>query len=186
MIDPTKITNYNRSKEELEEFLIFCLLVAGKTASIQAKKLESFLSGRSPFNLLRKYRWDGILLERIQNAKLGQYNRLVKAFSQIVDLDVFACSVADLEKIPGIGPKTARFYILHSRPNQEVAVLDTHILKWLRDELGLNTPKSTPSSKKYLELEKEFISYCKKHKRKPADLDLEIWNKYSIKSGSNK
>lgn len=184
MIDPTKITNYNRNKEELEEFLLFCLLVAGKTASIQAKKLELFLSGRAPFKLLRKYRWDGVLLDKIKIAKLGQYNRLIKAFSQVVELDVFTCSIADLEQIPGIGPKTARFYILHSRPNQDIAVLDTHILKWLRDELGLKTPKSTPSSKKYLELEKEFISYCKKNKRNPADLDLEIWNKYSIKSGN--
>ena len=44
LIDPYKITNYKRSKNELEEFLLFCIVVAGKTAYIQAGKLEQFLN----------------------------------------------------------------------------------------------------------------------------------------------
>lgn len=182
MIDPTRITNFKRTKSELEELLLFCIIVAGKTASIQAKKLDLFLKddiSLSPFQLLDSYLRKGILLDKIKEAKLGQYNRLEKAFAQVLNLDVFNCTVAELENIMGIGPKTARFYILHSRSNQQVAVLDTHLLKWLREELGLNAPKSTPNSKQYLILEKEFLSYCKEHKKNPATLDLEIWNKYS-------
>lgn len=184
MIDPTKITDFKRTEQELEELLLFCILVAGKTAAIQAKKLEWFLQQdktRSPFDLLRHYIKKGILLEKIQEAKLGQYSRLVRAFVQVLELDVFNCTVEELEAITGIGPKTARFYILHSRKNQQVAVLDTHVLKWLRDELGLQAPKSTPSAKQYLILEKAFLNYCKANKKNPAIFDLEIWNKYSSK-----
>jgi hypothetical protein len=43
LIDPYKITNYKRSKNELEEFLLFCIVVAGKTAYIQSQKLDEFL-----------------------------------------------------------------------------------------------------------------------------------------------
>ena len=43
MITPTSITNYNRTEEELEEFLMFAILVAGKGAEMQAKKLDEFL-----------------------------------------------------------------------------------------------------------------------------------------------
>lgn len=187
MIDPTKITNFQRTQSELEELLLFCIIVAGKTASIQARKLEEFLQDNpslSPFELINFYLQKGILLKKIQEAKLGQYNRLAKAFSQVVNLNVFKCTIEELEAIMGIGPKTARFFILHSRQNQQVAVLDTHLLKWLRDELGLQTPKSTPTSKKYSILEKEFLSYCRKYKKNPATLDLEIWNKYSSKRTS--
>ena len=44
LIDPYKITNYKRSKNELEEFLLFCIVVAGKTAYIQSQKLDEFLT----------------------------------------------------------------------------------------------------------------------------------------------
>jgi len=183
MIDPRNITNFNRSEEELEELLLFCIIVAGKTASIQAKKLELFLTKEkfksSPFNLLRYYIKRKILLKKIKESKLGQYNRLKKAFVEVLSLNVKTCTVEELESITGIGPKTARFFILHSRPNQNIAVLDTHVLKWLKNELSIDTPKSTPSSKKYLELEQVFLEHCKAHNKNPAQFDLEIWNKYS-------
>lgn len=181
MVDPSKVTDFKRTREELEEFLLFCIVVAGKTAIIQARKLDEFLQGGAPFQLLKKYLKNKTLSQEIKKVKLGQYNRLEKAFTQVIELDVFTCGVEDLEKITGIGPKTARFFILHSRSNQKVAVLDTHILKWLRDELKIDTPKSTPNSKQYLILEQEFLNYCKQHKKNPAVLDLEIWNKYSTK-----
>lgn len=183
MIDPTKITKFDRTKPELEELLLFCIIVAGKTASIQAQKLELFLKKESPFQLIQSYIKKGVLLDKIKEAKLGQYNRLDKAFRQVIKLDVHKCSIEELEAIMGIGPKTARFYLLHSRKNQNVAVLDTHILRWLREELGIKTPKSTPTSKVYLALEQKFLDYCRQNKKNPATLDLEIWNRYSVKSG---
>lgn len=90
------------------------------------------------------------------------------------------CTVEDLENIKGIGAKTARFFIMHSRPNQRIAVLDTHILHWLRDQ-GVAAPKTTPSkgSKKYKDLELTFLTLADKLGEDPAILDLRIWNEYS-------
>ena len=83
----------------------------------------------------------------------------------------------DLEAIPGIGPKTSRFFLLHTRPNQEIAVLDTWILKYLKNA-GYNAPKATPSGKKYLELEKNFLFEARKNNMKPADFDIYIWRNF--------
>jgi hypothetical protein len=81
MIDPYNITNYNRTQNELEEFLLFCIVVAGKTAYIQAQKLNEFLSSVNtrlmmpeninPFQTLKSANQHGILFEEIKKAKLG-------------------------------------------------------------------------------------------------------------------
>jgi hypothetical protein len=190
MISPDNITNYNRTIEEAEEFLLFSIMVAGKNAKTTAKKLDSFLNlkkifgmeGMSPFQFI-KYLSKGNLLDlAIRNAKLGQYNRIKKAFEKIIELENLQnVSIEDLESVNGIGPKTARFFVLHSQKNVSLAVLDTHILSWLRDH-GVDAPKSTPSGKKYFELEKRFLTYAKEYEIKPAELDLQIWKSYSNKS----
>ena len=42
-IDPARITDFKRSKKDLEAFLIFCIAVAGKTAHVIANKVHSFI-----------------------------------------------------------------------------------------------------------------------------------------------
>jgi thermostable 8-oxoguanine DNA glycosylase len=82
--------------------------------------------------------------------------------------------VEELEKIPGLGLKTSRFFLLHSRKDQQVAVLDTHILRWMRSR-GWKAPKATPPLKKYKELEVAFLMECVWSGMTPATLDLFIW-----------
>jgi thermostable 8-oxoguanine DNA glycosylase len=186
MITPTNITNYNRTQSELEEFLMFAILVAGKTAKTQAEKLNQFLSnskfiGVKPFKWMR-YSFDvsGHLTEQLKRHKLGQYNRIEKAFRGILQFEgrLDTVTLEELESVDGIGPKTARFFLLHSRPNQKIAVLDTHILKFL-SEKGYNVPKATPSKKKYGQIEKDFLTECEKAGKDVAEMDLEIWKSYS-------
>ena len=192
MITPTNITNYNRTQSELEEFLMFAILVAGKTAKTQAEKLDWFLKTAriikvSPFKWLR-YLIDyedellkaSHLSERLKTYKLGQYNRIEKAFRGILQFEgrLDAVTLEELESIEGIGPKTARFFLLHSRPDQKVAALDTHILKFMAEK-GYKVPKSTPSKKKYGQIEKDFLTECEKAGKDVADMDLEIWKTYS-------
>lgn len=189
MIDPTKITNYNRNQRELEEFLLFCIMVAGKSASGTAQKLHQFLMRRenneSPLEYVDALVHEELNLDldiAMRNVRLGQYKRLGTAFRGILQFQnrLHEVSVEDLESISGIGSKTARFFILHSRPNVSHAVLDTHILKWLREQ-GFDAPKSTPPKKKYAELEKIFLTFAWKNEITPAELDLQIWKSYSQK-----
>lgn len=182
MIDPSKVTKFNRTHEELEEFVLFTICVAGKTAKIQAKKLDQFLRNNDgldePFKCIKRLIKEDRLMNEIKKVKLGQYSRLYESFKQISNLNLKTCTIQDLEKIKGIGPKTARFFMLHSRPNQKIAVLDTHILKYM-GSLGIKVPKSTPAGKKYQELENKFIQLAESKGKNIADFDLEIWNYYS-------
>jgi thermostable 8-oxoguanine DNA glycosylase len=187
MITPDKITNYNRTQAELEEFLMFSIMVAGKKANQTAKKLDSFLSSMnsfnfkgSPFEFIEHLDKKNLLLPTITFHKIGQYNRIQKAFEGILQFKgkLNSVKVSELESIKGIGPKTARFFVLHSRKNTKLAVLDTHILHWLRDH-GVDAPVSTPNTKKYLPLERKFLWYAAVYGITPAELDLQIWNQYS-------
>jgi thermostable 8-oxoguanine DNA glycosylase len=188
MITPSTITNYNRTEEELEEFLMFAILVAGKGAEQQAKKLDEFLKRcmweqiGKPFDHLEFLIKRGWLDIQMREFKLGQYKRIGHAFKEILKFKgkLKIVSLEELESINGIGSKTARFFILHSRPNQKVAVLDTHILKWLRS-LGHEVPKATPSKKTYKIIEDIFLCIAEARKMSVADLDLHIWKSYANK-----
>jgi thermostable 8-oxoguanine DNA glycosylase len=114
-------------------------------------------------------------------AKVGQYKRIYRALRDLAEsgIDLKTCTVEDLEAIHGIGPKTSRFIIMHSRPKQRLATLDTHILRWMRDQ-GIDTPKATPQSRKlYQKLEQKFLTLCDKCGMIPSQLDLKIWKQYS-------
>lgn len=182
MVDPRVVTDYNRSDAELEEFLLFCIAVTGKTAVIIARQLEDFLTkiqGNTPYEKLRRVINANTLNLRLKSAKIGQYTRLTKAYTQIVDINPRTCTIEDLEAIHGIGPKTARYFLLHSRKDQRIIPLDTHMIHYLREN-GHTKLTNTPSSRKeYMRLEQIAISEADKAGKSPADFDLAIWNKYS-------
>jgi len=188
MINPTTITNYNRTEAELEEFLMFAILVAGKGAEQQARKLEAFLkhcdwhNNGEPFEHIKSLIRHDMLDTQMKKFKLGQYKRIGNAFKGILQFKrmLRIVTIEQLESIKGIGSKTARFFILHSRPDQKVAVLDTHILKWLREQ-GYSAPKQTPTKKRYAILESIFLTEAWKREMNPADLDLMIWKSFSQK-----
>lgn len=204
MIDPTDVTKFDRTDAELEEFFLFCCVVAGKTAMVQAKLLEGFIQSLpcpegTPFQRIFAQCLSSkvTLIDRLRDSRLGQYNRLQRCFKQAVGTfsqDALTCSimgvmpcgrtlrdctVEDLESIPGIGPKTARFFLLHTRENQKIAALDTHILHYMRDQ-GIDTPKGTPGKgAKYRELEVKFVELAEASGMSIADFDLKVWRQYS-------
>jgi len=193
-VDPYNITNYNRTKNELECFLLFCIVVAGKTAYIQAQKLSEFLLSvnnrlmmpeyTDPFQSLKSADQHGILMEEIQKAKLGQYKKIYSAFKYISDnrLDLNKITPQQLELIPGVGMKTSRFFLLHSNINWQnnIAILDTHILKFVRENIDNRAPKSTPTIKvTYKYWEDRFLFWCEQNNKNVADFDLEVWKSYA-------
>ena len=112
--------------------------------------------------------------------KLGQYDRLEKAFKGIIQFKnrLKSVTIEELESVYGIGSKTSRFFILHSRPDQQIAVLDTHILKWMYSQ-GYDVPKATPRKELYGKIEKDFLTEAWKREKTPAEFDLEIWKSYA-------
>ena len=191
MIDPNNVTKFDRSRADLEEFAIFSVLVAGKTAKTISVCLSRFLAiskampihGKfaTPFEYVREF--SRLELPSIfKGCGIGCYTNKAYAVFDLASagLDLKTCTPQALEKIKGIGPKTSRFFILHSRPNQRYAVLDRHILRWMREEHNIPfVPENTPTKHQYERLEKQFLSLCDRLHEDPARLDLYIWTKYS-------
>ena len=190
-INPTDITHFDRDTNQLESFWLFCMFVAGKNSDyasrclsrlIHAAKLGQDMSwGEGVFNYFKSIGEVGIN-NALVASKVGQYSRLTKGIMQSLDLDLRTCGLDDLLNIHGVGNKTARFFLLHSRKGCEYAVLDTHILAWLRDNGVEDAPHSTPTNtKKYKELEKQFryLSRLSYPYFSDAKIDLLIWSAQS-------
>ena len=193
-IDPYNITNFNRTEEELQLFLLFCIVVAGKTAYIQADKLEQFLNSVNkrlmmpehvkPFQTILSAEQHGILMQEIQNAKLGQYRKIYAGFKYISEnkFDLNNMTPEQLELIPGVGMKSSRFFLLHSDINWQnyIAILDTHILKFIKENIDNRAPKSTPTIRvTYKYWEDVFLNWCEQNNKNMADFDLEVWKSYA-------
>ncbi len=165
---------------ELEYRLLYSVVVAGKSAKFANAAMGRFMDygKQSPFEWVRYLRRAGVLAQGLIESRTGNYTKIERAFSGIVDakLNLKTCTPAELEKIHGIGPKTSRFFILWTRPGARVAALDTHILKWLR-YLGHDAPLSTPqSSERYIKLEKIILDEADQRGMTPRDLDAAIWD----------
>ena len=194
MVDPSNITNYNLTYDELEERILFWVCAAGKNGKTAAKCLNKFLTdlstyGDTPFESIFNYmllsplvKTAPILEEKLKCCGIGCYNNKAKTIKHIIlsNINLKTCSSEELESIYGIGMKTSRCFILHSREGARIAGLDTHMLKHLKDNGVSNVPKSTPTSKKeYLRLEKEVLALADKANMSSADYDLMVWNFYS-------
>jgi thermostable 8-oxoguanine DNA glycosylase len=194
LIDPYNITNYNRTEGELQLFLLFCIVVAGKTAYIQAQKLEQFLFSVnerlmmpehiSPFQSIKSAEQHGILFEEIKKAKLGQYKKIYSGFKYISEREYNLARMTPqiLEEIPGVGMKTSRFFLLHSDLfyKDKIAILDTHILKFIKENIDDRAPKSTPVIPlTYRFWESMFLDWCKENNKNVAEFDLETWKSYA-------
>jgi thermostable 8-oxoguanine DNA glycosylase len=188
LVDPSDVIKYDRTDAELELFWLFCAVVAGKTATTQARLLNNFIESLdrdtafnhdSPMQRIYYAQRKGVLFDKIKESRLGQYNRLSRFFMDSVALRLRTCTLEELEAVRGCGPKTARMFLMMSRPKQRYAALDTHVLKHLRAN-GIEAPKATPSAgPTYRRLEEEFLKLADAAGMEVSDYDLMVWKKYS-------
>ena len=185
MIDPVRFTNYDLNDQGLQEYILFAIAAAGKNATTTARILDEFLEhakantdGGDYFDCVLKIAKGKSLPSVLKSFGFGCYTLKAQAFLEIANsnLNLRECSVSDLEKIRGIGMKTSRFFVMHTRRNAGVACLDVHILRWMKKRGFKNIPQQTPAKKQYLEIEKKFLEVAERLNREPAELDLAIWN----------
>ncbi len=209
MIEVNNIINFNRTDEELEELILFLVAVAGKNADTTARQLDNFLA--VPQNDITPFEWVKLLADspkidlktRLKEYGFGCQTRLARAFTELVNsgINLRTCSLEDLTKIHGIGRKSASCFLAWTRKGVRVAMLDTHLLKWLklkqeqarklrvgatgnieawRPFLELEMPKSTPTSKRVYDLlEEYYLEWCETARVDPIEMDLEIWRSYA-------
>jgi thermostable 8-oxoguanine DNA glycosylase len=206
MVDPQFITKFDRTRDELEEFMVFSICVAGKTAKQTVKaveKLKNRLTFRVNYRFLTEIWLYGYnngsnkLAVLLKECGIGKYDHIRKGSTTNLllsishdvingNLNLRTCTVEQLESYTGIGMKTARFFILHSRPAQRLCCPDVHILRWGREQ-GLPLPKSAPKkgSKKAKEVEELILTRAEQLGYNDfAKFDLGIWNQSSIRSGT--
>ena len=123
----------------------------------------------------------GRLEEIMHWAKLSPYKQRYNSYVDAVKLgDLQKVTLNRLLQVPGIGLKTARFFLSHSREDFDEPMLDTHILQFLRDNGYRNAPKSTPSNLGiYNYYANIFKMFARVSGKSVTDLDLEIWKQYS-------
>jgi len=185
MIDPNNITNYNLNEHGLQEIILFWICVAGKTAKTIAKALDNLLKEigakkELPFEAITKISEKELAL-KLKNNGIGCYTLKAKAIKEVAEsgFNLRTCTANDLEKIYGIGMKTSRCFLIHSRKEVKYAGIDTHLLKFLRSK-GHDVPRSTPNTKKqYLKLEQLILDYAKAANKTVAEFDLDVWKTYS-------
>jgi hypothetical protein len=201
MIDPYDLTK-GWDERRVQEWFLFGVCVAGKSARQTADKVEALLTDMiafarnnrrslinfaprvemanlTPFGAVNYAILFGKLGYFLRKHKMGQYTRINKAFRGMVKTDPQTVTLEELEQIHGVGAKTARMLLLYTRPDQEMIPLDTHILKWLRAH-GYDAPKGTPPpGKKYRELESAFIAEGRKRGLSPKEWDTIVWQQYA-------
>lgn len=143
MINPTTydtLYNPHRTDEELVEFLLFCIAVAGHNALSTARGIDAYLQEGNlrygttdPVAIIMYDVNDGFLIDRLRRAGIGCYSKNAKAFQHLAQalvdnrrkspsqrilcgyFDLHMISPYQLEKLHGIGPKTARYFVMYTQ-----------------------------------------------------------------------
>ena len=156
------------SDYELQARAIYSLIVAGKSAKFGM-----------PFDIIRRLSKEkGSLRFWLEMARTGNYRKLTKALPALAEsgVNLRTCGPEELERLHGWGPKSARFFIIWTRPESRYAALDVHVLRWMRKR-GYDAPKSTPQNpKKYARLEKALLEEADRRGMTPRELDSMIWD----------
>ena len=184
------------STAELQGRLIYAIIVAGKTADFADQKTRSFLERASelsgledsePFAMIRALVERGLLLKAMRDVKVGNYSKMERALTQLssAEIDLRTCSPQVLEKIDGIGQKTSRFFITWVRPDEIYAVLDVHVLRWLRENGHPDAPRHTPPPREYVHWERVFIAEAHKRGKSPRQFDEVVWSKGAGRDGES-
>jgi endonuclease III len=183
------------TRPQLQWWILFTIAVAGKTAKQIEKKMRAFMDlgdiHEGPFDRVKLMIYDQKLSYNLRLVKLGKYTLLNKGFRKAITLDLDLLERADfphaldlLTAVPGLGPKGARMVLMYAFPHHanQWVVLDTHILRWLRDHGVEDVPKSTPpEGRTYKRLERIFKAMADDHNMTTRQLDTVIWTKFSRK-----
>lgn len=164
-------------KKHFQEFL-YCLLTPQSNAKkcwsavLELLKLKSLNNQEEIINILKTR-------TRFHNNKSKYVMRAEETFREIKPL-LKNPNIPELrnqikEKVTGYGLKEASHFLRNiGKSNNQIAILDRHILRNLREFNIIKDDKLT--NKNYLEMEQKFIEFSKKVGIPIDELDLLFWS----------
>ncbi len=119
----------------------------------------------------RKYRFTNSkpsIIYSAGNWLLSEYNwNLVKLLNDEVNIRNILCSC------PGVGMKSASWFLRNSGYNVDYAVLDVHILRFV-SKIGIEVPKVL-TEKAYIQIEEKLREICDKIDVSLGKMDYLLW-----------
>lgn len=175
-VDPYHLNRWGYNTDVRQQCVLYCLASPGKQAWTTARSVWLFLArnpGDTPFQKViartegfdpnhpvRQNKTVGVLADELSRCGFGDYNALAASWAYAarnvnVD-DPKSLSVANLVRIPRCNAKTARLIVENLVPceqrveeDRRIAILDVHILRWLREVMGFkDCPETAPQSDK--------------------------------------
>ena len=126
---------------------------------------------------LRKYRYPKKRADQITEAAKFIYlqNNSIKDVLKKIDSDIEVRNFFALN-VPGLGIKEASHFLRNIGFSDSLAILDVHMLEFLRQRSLIHLKKGTALTKKiYLKIEDILRSYVAFHKLNLAIFDLAVW-----------
>lgn len=126
---------------------------------------------------LRKYRYPKVRSEQIIKAAQFIYlkNKSIKQILNEFESDIDVRNYLALN-IPGIGIKEASHFLRNIHYSDSLAILDIHMLEFLRQRTLIQFKKGHALTKNiYLKIETVLRNYVRFHKLNLAVFDLAVW-----------
>jgi len=175
------------SERQVFEELAFCIFTPGSKAlngdrAVKELKKENLLFNGNRNSIAKRLR--GIV--RFHNNKALYLTQARRFFKKGLKFNIKSFILADnpfmvreqlAQKVKGIGYKEASHFLRNIGLGRDLAILDTHILKNLKQ---LNVIAEIPVSmgeKKYLYLESKMNEFSKYVKIPIGELDLLFWSR---------
>lgn len=137
--------------------------------------LESVLA--APTVLYKKYRYPKSKANYISRTINSIYGNGITISELLCDnTSHIDTRKAIMERAVGIGPKQASLFLRNIGHSEHIAILDKHVLNYMRIMKISKKPQINISSlKRYEKIEESLISYSKKLNTKLSILDTAIW-----------
>lgn len=179
------VEEFKKEKTDKEIFYNLCFaIMAPQTTFINNRKATAKLIEHDFYskNIDDYLLYDLIRKTRFYRQKTDRLSRAKKQFQDILECLRTDASSFDkreylVKNVKGLGMKAAS-HLLRNMGCTDLAIIDTHVLKFLREE----TPKN---KKEYIEMEKTFNSKARDRDLSPAELDAIIWKQYSNTDWNN-
>ncbi|MEM5793151.1 MAG: N-glycosylase/DNA lyase [Candidatus Aenigmatarchaeota archaeon] len=178
-INEFQIMNSKDSKYWFEE-LCFCILTANSSAK-KGIEIQNYLSRIDGFRQLDLDEIEKVL-EKLGHrypktrAKFIFEARKYQNIKEIINSfeNEFIAREWLVKNVKGIGYKEASHF-LRNVGYHNLAILDRHILRILKENQLINEIPETLTGKKYKEIEKIIIELSKEMKVLPSEMDLYLW-----------